>query len=195
MCFCPERLAEGLPRVIPGRGGHCPGHTSEKMWSDRHGYAKWSAGSNKKYHSMWTTLPIHSSQSVAQALRATDGNFLAEKEHVRSDMEQRLHALAEDRVLTQKEKERVITTAVCSVFRQFSYSAGFVVWPVWTNAELDHISKMWTRTYKQAWTISSSTDSSPFIEIYSRSTRRWQRLSVRKHHVDSRGSRGHWAVC
>jgi hypothetical protein len=47
---------------------------------------------------------------------ALDGNFLAEKEHVRTDMKQRLAALAEDRVLTQKEKERVITTAVCSVF-------------------------------------------------------------------------------
>ncbi len=88
---------------------------------------------------------------------AIDGNFLAEKEHVRSDMEQRLNALAEDRVLTQKEKERVITTAVCSVF---SYSAGFVDW---TKAELDRISKMWTRANKQAWTISSSTDSSPYI--------------------------------
>ncbi len=74
-----------------------------------------------------------------------------------SDMEQRLNALAEDRVLTQKEKERVIITAVCSVF---SYSAGFVDW---TKAELDRISKMWTRAYKQAWKISSSTDSSPFI--------------------------------
>ena len=54
---------------------------------------------------------------------AIDVNFLAEKEHVHSDMEQRLNALAEDRVLTQKEKERVIITAVCSVF---SYRAGFV---------------------------------------------------------------------
>ena len=88
---------------------------------------------------------------------AIDGNFLAEKEHVYSDIEQRLNALAEDRVLTQKEKERVIITAVCSVF---SYSAGFVDW---TKAELDRISKMWTRAYKQAWKISSSTDSSPFI--------------------------------
>jgi hypothetical protein len=33
---------------------------------------------------------------------AIDGNFFAEKEHVRSDMEQRLNALAEDGVLTQK---------------------------------------------------------------------------------------------
>ena len=88
---------------------------------------------------------------------AIDGNFLAEKEHVYSDMDQRLNAFAEDKVLTQKEKERVIITAVCSVF---SYSAGFVDW---TKAELERISKMWTLAYKQAWKISSSTDSSPFI--------------------------------
>jgi hypothetical protein len=81
---------------------------------------------------------------------AIDGNFLAEKEHVRSDMEQQLNSLTEDRVLAQKEKERVIITAVCSVF---SYSTGFVDW---TKAELDRISKMWIRAYKQAWTISSS---------------------------------------
>ncbi len=55
---------------------------------------------------------------------AIDGNFLAEKEHVHSDMGQRLNALAEDRVLTQKEKERIIITAVtvlsawCSVIVQ-----------------------------------------------------------------------------
>jgi hypothetical protein len=78
--------------------------------------------------------------------------IFVENLHVHSDMEQRLNALAEDRDLTQKEKERVIITAVCSVF---SFSAGFVDW---TKAELDRISKMWTRAYKQAWTISSSTD-------------------------------------
>jgi hypothetical protein len=42
----------------------------------------------------------------------------------------------------------------------FSYSAGFVDW---TKAELERISEMWTRAYKQAWTISSSMDSSHFI--------------------------------
>jgi hypothetical protein len=47
---------------------------------------------------------------------AIDGNFLAGRENVCSDMKQLLNALAEDRVLTQKEKARVITTAVCSVF-------------------------------------------------------------------------------
>ncbi len=55
------------------------------------------------------------------------------------------------------EKEIVIKTAVCSVFR---YSAGFVDW---TRTELDGISKMWVRAYKQAWTLSGSTDSSPMM--------------------------------
>jgi hypothetical protein len=110
---------------------------------------------------------------------AMDGNFLDEKEHVLSDTKQQLNALAEDRVLTQKEKERVITTAVCKVF---SYSAGFVDW---TRAELHRISMMWTRAYKQAWTISSRI--AP-LYFRSRSDRQWQRLSASKHHVDSRGS-------
>ncbi len=44
---------------------------------------------------------------------AMDGNFFAEKKHVHIDMKQRLAALAEGRLLTQKEKERIITTAVC----------------------------------------------------------------------------------
>jgi hypothetical protein len=68
---------------------------------------------------------------------ALNGDFSAEKAHVCSTMKQRLDALAEDRVLSQKEKEVIIYTAVCSVFR---YSAGFVDW---SKAELDSISRMW----------------------------------------------------
>jgi hypothetical protein len=53
---------------------------------------------------------------------AIDGNFLAEKENVHSDMKQRLNALAEDRVLTQKEKEKkglsLLLSALCSVIVQ-----------------------------------------------------------------------------
>ncbi len=44
---------------------------------------------------------------------AMDGNFSAEKENVRT--KQLLKALGEDRVLSQKEKERVITISVCSI--------------------------------------------------------------------------------
>ena len=46
---------------------------------------------------------------------AINGDFSAEKQHVRTEMQQRLVALAEDRVLSQTKKEVVIKTAVCSV--------------------------------------------------------------------------------
>ncbi len=63
---------------------------------------------------------------------AMNGDFSAKKleEHVHTEMKQQLEALAEDRILAKKEKERVIETAVCSVF---CYSASFVEW---TGAEL-----------------------------------------------------------
>ena len=54
---------------------------------------------------------------------ALNGDFSAEKEHVNKEMRQRLEALAEDRVLSRREKEVVIRTAVCPVF---CYSAGLV---------------------------------------------------------------------
>ena len=46
------------------------------------------------------------------------GNVSAETEHVRSEMRQRLAALKEDRVLSRPEKELIIATAICSVFRE-----------------------------------------------------------------------------
>ncbi len=51
---------------------------------------------------------------------AIDGNFFAEKEHVRSDMEQCLNALAENRVLTQRRKKGLssLLSAWCSVIVQ-----------------------------------------------------------------------------
>jgi hypothetical protein len=85
------------------------------------------------------------------------GDFTAEKQHVLGDMATKLKALQEDRLLTKKEKEQVIVTAVCSVF---TYSAGVVDW---TKTELDHISKMWASAYKQAWTLPRSADGSPFL--------------------------------
>ena len=66
-------------------------------------------------------------------------------------------ALAEDRTLSRKEKEVIIKTAICTVF---SYSAGFVVW---TNTELESITRMWIKGNKQAWTHPGSMDSSPII--------------------------------
>jgi hypothetical protein len=88
---------------------------------------------------------------------AINGNFSDEKHNVCTEMKKRLAALAEDTVLSRIEKEIVIKTAVCSVFR---YIAGFVDW---TRTVLDDISKLWVRAYKQAWTLSASTDSSPMM--------------------------------
>lgn len=75
------------------------------------------------------------------------GDFAAEKDHVRQEMRRRLAALKEDRVLSRPEKELVIVTAVCSVFR---YSAGIVDW---TKTELDDITKSWISAFKQAWSL------------------------------------------
>ena len=85
------------------------------------------------------------------------GDFSAEKEHVLSDMRKKLAALAEDRVLTRKEKEVVIKIAVCSVFY---YSAGLVDW---TRSELEDISMMWARAFKRSWDLPQSADGSPFL--------------------------------
>jgi hypothetical protein len=65
------------------------------------------------------------------------GDFSAEKQHILSDMTRKLEALSEleDRFLTHKEREKVIVTAVCSIFNN---SAGIVDW---TKSELDNISK------------------------------------------------------
>ena len=85
------------------------------------------------------------------------GNFSTEKELVRSEMRQRLAALKEDRVPSHPEKELIVVTAVCSVFR---YSAGIVDW---TKTELDDITKSWISAFKQAWTLPPGSDGSPMI--------------------------------
>ncbi len=74
---------------------------------------------------------------------ALNGDFSADKEHVCRKMRQQLEAQAEDQVPSRKEKEVAIRTAVCSVL---CYSAGLVNW---TRTELESISGMWTRAYKQ----------------------------------------------
>ena len=63
-------------------------------------------------------------------------------------------------MLSRKEKELVINTAVGTVF---SYSAGFVDW---SYTELEDISRMWIRgfrAYKHAWALPGSRDSSPIM--------------------------------
>jgi hypothetical protein len=102
-------------------------------------------------------VPPNQSHKHLGLRMALNGDFSDEKDHVRKEMQERLRNLAEDRVVSRKEKEVIIKTGICTVF---SYSAGFVNW---TNTELEGISRMWIKAYKQAWTLPCSMDSSPII--------------------------------
>ncbi len=86
-------------------------------------------------------------------------DFSAEKEHVKTEMRQRLAALKEDRVLPRPERELVIVTAVCSVLR---YSAGIVDWTK-PETELDDITKSWILAFKLLWALPPGSDGSPMI--------------------------------
>jgi hypothetical protein len=86
-----------------------------------------------------------------------NGEFSAKKDHVCREILQRLAALAEYRVLSRKEKDLVIKTAVCTVFR---YSAGVFDR---NNTELECISKMWIQAYKQLWELPGGMDSLPIM--------------------------------
>jgi len=96
----------------------------------------------------FTTLPPDKPYKYLGVRATISGDLSAEKEYILDEMKQRLAALSEDRVLSRKDKEQIIVTAVCSVFR---YSAGLVNW---SRTELDSISKMWTHAYKTAWGFS-----------------------------------------
>ncbi len=69
------------------------------------------------------------------------GDFAAEKEQVRSEMQRRLDELQKDEVLPPRLKELTLTIGVTSIF---CYSAGVVPW---TRSELEVITKMWIRAY------------------------------------------------
>ena len=87
------------------------------------------------------------------------GDFRVEKDYVRAEMHRRIKDLMEDKVLPPSLKELAIKIGVISVFR---YSAGVVPW---TRTELDTITDMWIRAYKQAWfkAAARGMDSSPFV--------------------------------
>ena len=85
------------------------------------------------------------------------GDLTAEKKHVQQVMEQRLAALKEDRVLSIVEKEQIIITGICSVFR---YSA-FIV--DWSTTELDNITRSWLMAHKQTWSLPPGSDGSPML--------------------------------
>jgi hypothetical protein len=81
----------------------------------------------------FTTLPPDKPYKYLGVRATISGDLSAEKEYILDEMKQRLAALSEDRVLSRKDKEQIIVTAVCSVLR---YSAGLVNW---SRTELDSI--------------------------------------------------------
>ena len=85
------------------------------------------------------------------------GDFTAEKEHVLKVMGQRFASLKEDRTLSRPEKEQIIVTGICSVFR---YSA-FIV--DWSTTELDNITRSWITAYKHVWSLPNGSDGSPIL--------------------------------
>jgi ribonuclease HI len=85
------------------------------------------------------------------------GDFTAEKAHVLTVMSQRFASLKEDRTLSRLEKEQIIITGICSVFR---YSA-FIV--DWSTTELDNITRSWITAYKQTWSLPNGSDGSPIL--------------------------------
>ncbi len=74
-------------------------------------------------------------------------------------LKKRCKALAENDAIPRGEiKELAVTSGIVSTFLA---SAGVV--PDWTGAELDDITKLWIRAFKQAWEYSTSMDSSVII--------------------------------
>lgn len=106
----------------------------------------------------FTVLPPGAAHKVLGVLMTLTGNYTEHKEYVTAKMEKRCLALAaEDSIPRGELKELAVTSGIVSIFRA---TAGVIPW---TGAELDGISKLWIRAFKQAWEYPQSMDSSPII--------------------------------
>jgi Reverse transcriptase (RNA-dependent DNA polymerase) len=92
----------------------------------------------------FSTLPPNVAHKHLGVRLTLTGDFSAEKAHVCAEMQRRISALREDEVLPPSLKELAIKIGITSIFR---YSAGVVPWTV---SELDAVTQMWTRAFKQA---------------------------------------------
>ncbi len=86
------------------------------------------------------------------------GSYREHKEYLLVKIKSRCKALAGDDAIPRAGiKELAVTSGIVSIFRA---SAGVVPW---TGAELDDITKVWIRAFKQAWEYSTSMYSSVII--------------------------------
>jgi hypothetical protein len=106
----------------------------------------------------FTVLPPDAAHKVLGVYMTLTGSYREHKEYVLAKMKRRCKALAEDDAIPRGGiKELAVTSGIVSIFRA---SAGVVPW---TGAELDDITKVWIRAFKQAWEYSTSMDSSVII--------------------------------
>ena len=106
----------------------------------------------------FTVLPPDAAHKVLGVFMTLTGSYKEHKEYVLAKMKKRCKALAEDDLIPRGGiKELAVTSGSVSIFRA---TAGVVPW---TGAELDDISKMWIRAFKQAWEYSTRMDSSVII--------------------------------
>jgi hypothetical protein len=76
------------------------------------------------------------------------GNYKEHKDYVMAKMEKQCMALADaDSIPRGELRELAVTSGIVAIFRA---TAGVVPW---TGTELDRVSQLWIRAFKQAWTV------------------------------------------
>ena len=103
-------------------------------------------------------LPPNEAHKVVGVFMNLTGDYKHHKDYVLAKMRQRAAALAEEEIIPRGSfRELAVTSGIISIFRA---SAGVIPW---TGAELDEISKLWTKAFKKAWEFPASMDGSPII--------------------------------
>ena len=106
----------------------------------------------------FTALSPDTAHKALGVLMTLTGNYQAHKDYVMAKMEKRCIALAAaDSIPRGELRELAVTCGIVSIFRA---TAGVVPW---TGAELDRVSQLWIRAFKQAWECPTSMDSSVII--------------------------------
>jgi ribonuclease HI len=106
----------------------------------------------------FTALPPDTAHKALGVLMTLTGNYKEHKDYVMAKMEKRCMALADaDSIPRGELRELAVTSGIVAIFRA---TAGVVPW---TGTELDRVSKLWIRAFKQAWEYPTNMDSTVII--------------------------------
>jgi hypothetical protein len=106
----------------------------------------------------FTVLPPDAARKALGVFMTLTGSYKEHTEYMMAKMRKRCKALAEDDAIPRGAiKELAITTGMVPILQAI---AGVVPW---TGAELDVITKLWIRAFKQSWEYSTRIDSSAII--------------------------------